>query len=118
VEKNPSDLCQEVLIRFHNEGVLQDVILIGSWCIPLYKKYYLKESLIPPLRTMDIDFLVPEPKLIKTSVNIPDILKNLGFIINFVGKQGYIRLIHPDLIIEFLVQGKGSTFTLFRNQES
>lgn len=107
MEKKQSDLCQEIFERFHNEGVLKDVILIGSWCIPLYKKHYLKESLIPPLRTMDIDFLIPEPKLIKASVNIPDILKNLGFIIDFVGEQGYIRLIHPDLIVEFLVQEKG-----------
>ncbi|MBU0469147.1 MAG: nucleotidyltransferase domain-containing protein [Candidatus Omnitrophica bacterium] len=107
MEKSQSDLCQEVLSRFHNEGVLRDVILIGSWCIPLYKKHYLKESLIPPLRTMDIDFLVPEPKSIKSSVNIPDILKNLGFIVDFAGEQGYIRLIHPDLIVEFLVQEQG-----------
>ena len=107
MEKKQSDLCQEVLKRFHNEAVLRDVILIGSWCIPLYKKHYLKKSFIPPLRTMDVDFLVPAPKSIKVSVDIPDILRDLGFIIDFVGEQGYIRLIHPDLIVEFLVQDGG-----------
>jgi len=107
VEKSQSELYQEILRRFHNIGVLKDVVLIGSWCIPLYKKYYLKGSIIPPLRTMDIDFFVPEPKLIKSSVDIPDILKDLGFVVDFVGKQGYIRLLHPDLIVEFLVQEQG-----------
>ena len=57
---------------------------------------------------MDIDFLVPAPKSIKVSVDIPDILRDLGFIIDFVGEPGYIRLIHPDLIVEFLVQEKSS----------
>lgn len=107
MEKKQSDLCQDVLNKFFEAGVLENVVLIGSWCIPLYKKHYLKESLISPLRTMDIDFFVPDPSSIKASVNIPDILKDLGFILDFVGEQGYIRLIHPDLIVEFLVQEKG-----------
>lgn len=107
MEKKQSDLCRDVLNRFFKAGILEDVILIGSWCIPLYKKYYLKTSLISPLRTMDIDFFVPDPSSIKTSVSIPDILQDLGFILDFVGDQGYIRLIHPDLIVEFLVQEKG-----------
>lgn len=68
MEKSQSELYQEILRRFHNKGVLKDVILIGSWCIPLYKKYCLKESIVPSLRTMDIDFFIPEPKLIKSSV--------------------------------------------------
>ncbi len=106
MEKKQFNLYREILHRFQNNGVLKSVILIGSWCIPLYKKYYLKNSLTPPLRTMDIDFFVPKPCSIKTSVDIPKILQDLGFIIDFTGTQGHIRLFHPDLIIEFLVQEK------------
>lgn len=31
----------------------------------------------------------------------------MGFVTIFKGKQGYIKLDHPDLIVEFLVQEKG-----------
>ena len=36
-----------------------------------------------------------------------DLLKDLGFVIGFTGSQGYIRLEHPELIVEFLVAEKG-----------
>ncbi len=73
----------------------------------MYKEYYLKESQIPPLRTLDVDFLVPLPLSVKTKHNIPDLLLDLGFVQDFVGSQGYIRLEHPDLMLEFLVHEKG-----------
>ena len=50
----------------------------------------------------DIDFLVPVPFKFENKVDIPELLKDLGFIIDFHIK-GSIRLIHPELIIEFLV---------------
>ena len=38
--KNQYELCIKVLKRFDKAGVLKDVILIGSWCIPFYKEYF------------------------------------------------------------------------------
>jgi len=40
VEKKQSDLCLEILRRFHNAGILDDLILIGSWCVYFYKDYF------------------------------------------------------------------------------
>lgn len=40
MEKKQSDLCLEILRRFHNAGILDDLILIGSWCVYFYKDYF------------------------------------------------------------------------------
>ncbi|MDP8216181.1 MAG: GSU2403 family nucleotidyltransferase fold protein [Candidatus Kaelpia imicola] len=53
------------------------------------------------------DFLIPTPSKIKVGTNIPRLLKDLGFIVGFKGREGYIQLEHPDLIVEFLVPEKG-----------
>ena len=38
--KEQHKLYTEVLKRFSDKGILKSVILIGSWRIPLYKKYF------------------------------------------------------------------------------
>lgn len=40
-------------------------------------------------------------------MDIPLLLKDLGFVVSFQGDKGYIRLDHPDLMLEFLVPEKG-----------
>ena len=47
------------------------------------------------------------PSKIKHNVNIPDLLKDLGFVTIFKGSKGYIKLDHPELMLEFLVPEKG-----------
>jgi hypothetical protein len=110
VEKNQYELCIKVLRRLNSAHVLKNIILIGSWCTPFYKEYFADVKYLPSIRTRDIDFLVPAPTKIKRKVDIPELLKDLGFIIGFKGPEGYIRLEHPQLAIEFLVpeKGKGS----------
>jgi len=109
VEKNQYKLCLEVLRRFNKVGILDGFILIGSWCLYFYKDYFKNIPYIDitTIRTRDIDFLVPIPARIKNEVDIPKMLKDLGFVIDFKGSKGYIKLDHPDLILEFLVPEKG-----------
>jgi len=106
VEKSQYDLCIEILERLNNQKVLTDIILIGSWCLPFYEKHFFKQSEISPLRTRDLDFFVPDPQHVKAKTDIPERLKDLGFVEDFIG-EGYMRLIHPDLFVEFLVQERG-----------
>lgn len=112
MEKKQSELCLEILRRFHKEGILDDLILIGSWCIYFYKDYFKTVPYIDrvAIKTRDIDFLIDNPKRIHREVNIPALLKDLGFVTIFRGNSGYIKLDHPDLLLEFLVpeKGKGS----------
>jgi len=75
VEKNQYNLCIEVLKRLEKAGVLKDVILIGSWCIPFYKDYFENVRYPIAIKTRDIDFLVPTPSKIKTKADIPKLLK-------------------------------------------
>jgi len=57
VEKNQYNLCIEVLKRFENAGIMSNVILIGSWCIPFYKQYFSGVKYISAIKTRDMDIL-------------------------------------------------------------
>jgi len=109
-QKKQYKLIVEVLRRFNNKGILKNVILIGSWCIPLYKNYFKELKNLSMLRTRDIDLLVPLNSKFKDKIDVAELLKDLGFMQDFFGDAGYIKLIHTDLILEFLVpeRGKGS----------
>lgn len=105
MEKSQYNLCLEILRRFDNKGLLSDFILIGSWSIVFYEAYFKKKPDFA-LRTRDLDFLIEKPHAIKAKVDIPDLLKDLGFVVSFTGK-GYMSLSHSELILEFLVPEKG-----------
>ena len=107
MEKNQYNLCMEVLKRLNAAGVLNQLILIGSWCLPFYKEYFADAGYLPALRTRDIDFLIASPGKVQGKTDIPELLKDLGFVVGFKGSKGYIRLEHPLLIVEFLVPEKG-----------
>ena len=109
MEKKQYELCLEILRRFHKANILNDFVLIGSWCIFFYKDYFSSVSYInhATLKTRDMDFLISMPDKIKQTIDIPNLLKDLGFVTAFRGTYGYIKLDHPDLIVEFLVPAKG-----------
>jgi hypothetical protein len=107
VEKSQYDLCIEVLRRLDKSGVLKHIVLVGSWCTLFYEKYFTGIKYASVLKTRDIDFLIPRPTAIRQTVSIAELLKDLGFITGFTGMEGYIRLEHPQLIVEFLVPETG-----------
>lgn len=110
MEKNQYDLCLEVLRRLARNGILNKIILIGSWCLPFYEHYFRGIKYQPAIKTRDVDFLFPKPATLNIKTDIPLLLKDLGFIVGFKGSKGDIVLQHPDLIVEFLVieRGKGN----------
>lgn len=110
MEKKQYELCLEVLSRFQKSGILKGFILIGSWAAYFYKDYFGQVPYHFALKTRDMDFLINEPVRFIREVNIPELLKDLGFVTVFKGTKGYIKLDHPDLILEFLIpeKGKGS----------
>ena len=109
MEKNQYNLCIEVLRRFNKSGLLTDFILIGSWAMVFYKERFKDWPRLNKfvLMTRDMDFLIDSAKKIKQKVDIPDLLDDLGFRVTFQGNQGYMKLIHPDLIVEFLTPERG-----------
>ncbi len=107
MEKSQYKLCLETLRRFSDAGVLEELLLIGSWCVPFYGAYFSGTPYLTEIRTRDMDFLVPVPRQIKVERNIPELLKSAGFVVSFTGPQGFMKLEHPELVIEFLVPELG-----------
>lgn len=110
MEKKQYDLCLEILRRFNKAGLLKNTILIGSWCGVFYGKYFYpsKGPNMASLKTRDIDFLIPVPSKITSKINVPALVEDLGFSTILSSSKGYIKLSHPDLILEFLVPEKGA----------
>lgn len=87
--------------------ILDQVILVGSWCMIFYREHFLKCGYTPSIRTRDMDFLFPKPRTIRTRADFPELMSDLGFIQGFRGKEGYMILEHPELSVEFLVSERG-----------
>ena len=120
MEKKTNSLCFEILHRLNKAGVLQYLILIGSWSIYFYKYYFKSKDYSTYIRTKDMDFLVPIPSKLSKEINVFELFKDLGFLEKYRGSKGYIVLEHPDLSIEFLVpeRGRGSNKPYFIPQLS
>ena len=104
------DVFLDLLRRFDREGVLNQVMLIGSWCLALYRSALSGATRLPAIRTLDADFLIPNQGLITRDVNVPSLLEQMGFVSTFVGSSGWVVYDHPELRVEFLVpeRGRGS----------
>ena len=109
MEKKQYELCLEILRRFNKAGILKDFILIGSWSAYFYNEYFSGTPYLDraALKTRDIDFLINNPAKIRHDVSVPELLSDLGFVVVHKGSRGYIKLEHPDLLLEFLVPEKG-----------
>ena len=90
------------------------MVLIGSWCLVAYREYFRSVGALHAVRTRDIDFLVPPSSVFPINVSVPELMKDLGFLVGFRGEQGAMMLEHPELMIEFLVpeRGRGGQSTI------
>ena len=110
MEKSQFNLLIEILDRFDKAGILDEVTVIGSWAAVFYEEYFKPGKFSFALKTRDMDFAIQRKQVTGKAVDLGLLLKDIGFRIDFTGKKGYIRLLHPDLIVEFLVPeiGKGT----------
>lgn len=110
-EETQSETVLEILRRFQKAGVLQRLILIGSWCLYFYRYGVRGLDGLRMARTTDIDFLVPRPFRPGHKVDVPAILQELGFAPTFHGQSGLAVYDHPELRLEFLIPelGRGSS---------
>lgn len=105
--KDNYKLFHDILSSFYFSGVLENVILIGSWVLPVYKRYFNDSPEIPILRTSDVDFLIPNPPKIGKQVDIPKLLEEYNFQEQFSLLGNHTKFVHPDLEIEFLIPELG-----------
>jgi hypothetical protein len=54
-----------------------------------------------------MDFMIPVPIHLESKVDLTELLKDLGFVVDYKGEEGYIVFQHPEVILEFLVPEKG-----------
>ncbi len=109
-ESGQFEIVLQVLRRFQSAGILDKLVLIGSWCLYFYRHDTgLKD--LPALRTTDVDFLVPRPFHFEKTTDVPAILEELGFAPVFHGMSGLAVYDHPELRLEFLTPeiGRGSS---------
>lgn len=82
----------------------EGVELIGSWCFYLYQKHLNAPSF--PLRTQDIDFLIPNPFKGSEHKDFIKQLEDLGFEREFKRNET-LFLWSAELKIEFIIPEKG-----------
>ncbi len=101
------------ILRVFSENNLFDegIELIGSWCFQLYQKHLGAPQF--PLRTQDIDFLIPNPYRGREHKDFIEQLENLGFSYDF-DRHGSLYLWNADLKIEFVtpLKGRGAEHTI------
>jgi len=107
-------LCLEIMRRLDRAGMLEKIVLVGSWCTYFYRESSAQQRILATLRTDDVDFLVPRPLRTDIRINVPAMFSDLGFIIKR-NMEGLAKLEHADLSIEFLVpeRGRGSAAPYF-----
>ncbi len=99
------NVIAKILKVFENNNLFEEgVELIGSWCFYLYQKHLKAPSF--PLRTQDIDFLIPNPFKGKEHKEFIQQLEDLGFQSEF-NRSGSLYLWNVDLKIEFITPAKG-----------
>jgi len=101
------ELLSAVLKELQEKGVLDGLVIVGSWCQYYYRILFDNAPEIPLLRTLDIDFLVPNPAKFKTRVDVSQLLNLLGFDNDFDYNTGLVKYVHPDLEIQFLTPALG-----------
>ncbi|MCP3900982.1 MAG: hypothetical protein GY707_14855 [Desulfobacteraceae bacterium] len=102
-------LLSVVLKELQEKGVLDGLVIVGSWCQYYYKILFDNAPEIPLLRTMDVDFLVPNPSKFKNKVDVSGLLNQLGFDSDHDYIAGLVKYVHPDLEIQFLTPELGRT---------
>ena len=102
-------LVHHILRVFARHQLWDDgVELIGSWCFHLYQRHLGVKAY--PLRTQDIDFLIPYPFRGKGRVDLVEELEALGFRHEF-RPDGSLYLVNAELKIEFIIPERGRGMT-------
>lgn len=91
----------KILKALDKQGVLEHLIVIGSWAVPFYQDYFKDPGYHPTIRTTDIDFLISKKSFDGFHIDLSKSLKDLGFVENF-SSDGWVTYSKPELEIQFV----------------
>ncbi len=107
-ESEPNrDIFLLVLKALDQAGALKELVLIGSWCLLLYRKHFGTDAPIPAVRTTDMDLLVLHPKKLMPPADIPQALAAVGFLEEIAWATGYCKYRREEFVVEFLAPLRG-----------
>ena len=107
MEKKTYDFCLHILRRLRDVGVLDRMVLVGSWCLVPYAEHFSRHSYLPAIRTRDVEFLISDAARVGPTVDLHALLDELGFVVDYKGAHGHMVFQHPELIVEFLAPARG-----------
>lgn len=104
----------EIISKLNTLNLLEKLIIVGGWCLEIYR-YHFKDDLgIPRLRTLDIDILVPR-KFDCDKIQLARELELLGFSEEFSLLNNKAKYCRPDIEVEFLYPLVGKEFQTSRH---
>lgn len=116
MQDEKGDLFLELLGVFERLALLDDFILVGSWCHLFYRAYFQDPLAVEPIRTTDVDFLITNPNKGRPERDVSAALHELGFLTQHSFLSGWTKYVHKDLELEFLTPKRGlgdeQTFTV------
>lgn len=107
MQDEKADLFLSLLGLFQRLGLLDDLVLVGSWCHPFYRAYFQDPLAVEAVRTNDVDFLISNPNKGRPERDVPAELLDLGFVTQHSFLSGWTKYVHPDLELEFLTPKRG-----------
>lgn len=116
MQDEKGDLFLELLGVLERLALLEDLILVGSWCHLFYRAYFQDPLAVEAIRTTDVDFLISNPNKGRQERDVPAALHELGFLTQHSFLSGWTKYVHKDLELEFLTpkrgQGEEQTFAI------
>jgi hypothetical protein len=96
------ELLYTILKDLQDAGVLKHVVVVGRWCQEFYRHHFENSFEIPATRTMDADILIPRRLKLAQPIDVHEIFRKRGFVIETRSNSGFAKFIHRELTFEFL----------------
>jgi hypothetical protein len=106
MQDEKADLFLSLLSTFQKLALLDDFVLVGSWCHLFYRVYFQDPLAVDAIHTTDVDFLIANPNKGRPERDVPAALHELGFLTE-LSISGWTKYVHKDLELEFLTPKRG-----------
>lgn len=104
--QDDEELFLRIISGLDKGGVLQKLVLVGSWALRVYQTHFDNDPEVPILSTTDVDFLVSNPPRIGKKFDVTRMLTDLGFDVEWASVGGYCKYENPDMEVEFLAPSR------------